>query len=382
MNFPTSQCIFSFLDTLMQKLREISDLDHSSYDCFVLFVLTHAINKSSHDSSSLSPWMNVKLLSVDMMVFDCVVLFDIFSNSNCPTLSGKPKLYFMDFCREYKKKCNYNGSIWQDSSRLFSKDQDAFYRDCLVCNSSSSGHSLYADQLNGSLFIRVLCETLGEIQLMEKFDICQLLTIVIDRISEHSYQISGLDVASIQQPTFFVLLLKKFRFRLFPALTDKFYSNIVIPNFTFGTTSQWEYDEYDLFWPDGICFDYSTENLLIADGGHDRIMFFSKEGIFLKSIYEKLSRPHGLCIWRDILISTQWHGNCITYHCLNTGRFIREFGSVGKSHGNFNRPTGVELCCRARKFVCSISQPLNLNTASLNCMNHRMYTYSMKVFMF
>ena len=132
-----------------------------------------------------------------MMVFDSVVLFDIFSDSNCPTLSGKPKLYFLDFCRGYKSKSSYIGSSWLDSSRLYSKSRDAFYRDCLVCNSFSSGNSLYADQLNGSLFIRLLCKTLGEVQLTEKLDICQLLTVVIDRVAENSLQILGLDVACI-----------------------------------------------------------------------------------------------------------------------------------------------------------------------------------------
>ena len=141
-----------------------------------------------------------------------------------------------------------------------------------------------------------------------------------------------------------------------PALPDKFYSNIVLPRFTLGTTGHQEYDEYDLFWTNGVCFDSNTENLLIADGGHDRIIFFSKEGIFLKAISDKVSRPHGLCIWRDKLISSQWHGNCITYHSLDTCRCILEFGASGKSHGNFNRPTGVDLCSgEGNLYVCDLN---------------------------
>ena len=77
----------------MSRLQEISQFDHSLFDSFVLFVLTHGIDDKDNASRHSHSSMNDRLFSVDMKVFDCAVIFHLFSDINCYTLSGKPKLF-------------------------------------------------------------------------------------------------------------------------------------------------------------------------------------------------------------------------------------------------------------------------------------------------
>ena len=79
------------LDVLITQIQDISQKDHSAFDSLVLFILTHGFD----DSKSTSYSMGSRLFSVDMVIFDILVIFDIFHDVNCPTLSGKPKLFFV-----------------------------------------------------------------------------------------------------------------------------------------------------------------------------------------------------------------------------------------------------------------------------------------------
>ena len=207
-----------------------------------------------------------------------------------------------------------------------------------------------------SLFIRTLCDILTEPNLVKQFDISELLIIVLNRVSKIKVEIDS-QVSYAQMPCFHMQLRKFFKFSIATATTVKeFYTNLSLPRLSFGGTNEYVRNSGNMFWPNGVCFNSNTENLLISDGGHDRIIFFSKKRIFLKAISDKVSRPHGLCIWRDKLISSQWHGNCITYHSLDTGRCILEFGASGKSHGNFNRPTRVDFCSgEGNLYVCDLN---------------------------
>ena len=61
--------------------------DHSQNDCFVLFLLTHGDNTGFHTRDK---------------IFAYEKLFKYFASDSCPSLTGKPKLFFLQCCRGAK----------------------------------------------------------------------------------------------------------------------------------------------------------------------------------------------------------------------------------------------------------------------------------------
>ena len=104
--------LFTRLDFSVQKEEDLSkkqleDLlghvtrqDHSNYDCFVLWLM-------SHGSSG-------EVLCSDNRMMPIQEIHDMFNK--CKTLSGKPKLFFIQACRGVKKDEGVNVSVDHDAS--------------------------------------------------------------------------------------------------------------------------------------------------------------------------------------------------------------------------------------------------------------------------
>lgn len=74
---------------VLQKIKEIVEklrnYNHSMYDCFIIAILSHGDEGAIYGTDG-----------------DLVTLEDImyqFGANRCPTLSGKPKLFFVQACR-------------------------------------------------------------------------------------------------------------------------------------------------------------------------------------------------------------------------------------------------------------------------------------------
>ena len=115
-----------------------------------------------------------------------------------------------------------------------------------------------------------------------------------------------------QTPGYLVLLRYLFRFRI--PLTEDFYLRIILPRFSFGRTGRDEYGVYDLFWPNSAYIEKNSNDIYIADGYHDRILIFSKYGVYLRMISEGLSRPHKMCILGDYIVLNQSESHSVTFH--------------------------------------------------------------------
>lgn len=70
---------------MMKAIRHVAEKDHSQYDCFVCFVLTHG---AEH-----------KLLGSDGNTIQLKEFISAVSDQHCATLKGKPKLFFIEACR-------------------------------------------------------------------------------------------------------------------------------------------------------------------------------------------------------------------------------------------------------------------------------------------
>ena len=84
----------------MNQVLGISRQNPSMFGSFVLFVFSHGADYSiASTRKEYSLTANNIILSSDMYVFDCNSLFRYIYGTGCPSLSGKPKLFFLDVCR-------------------------------------------------------------------------------------------------------------------------------------------------------------------------------------------------------------------------------------------------------------------------------------------
>ena len=158
------------------------------------------------------------------------------------------------------------------------------YTDSLMSNSTLLGSPAFADQAYGSIFIRSLCDVFGDVKLVAKYDICKLLIIVTNRVS--NFTVHRSEATNLTQtPGYLVLLRYLFRFRI--PLTEDFCSRIILPRFSFGRTGRDEYGVYDLFWPNSAYIEKNSNDMYVTVKGESwlklRAILTFDQNILVKS---------------------------------------------------------------------------------------------------
>ena len=72
-------------------LEEVSSRDHTTYDAFVLVILSHGKQGGVYGMDG-----DLENESGFVLLDDIMSLFD---GANCPSLSGKPKMFFIQACQ-------------------------------------------------------------------------------------------------------------------------------------------------------------------------------------------------------------------------------------------------------------------------------------------
>lgn len=132
---------------VMALLKATSKEDHSDADCLVCCIMSHG------DHSNL--WAkNDK--------YPCDTVFNFFTADNCPTLTGKPKLFFIQACRGDKLDPGVVLKIGQDET-----DSAKFYTlptwaDFLISYSTVPGYYSWRNTRDGSWFMQSLAQVLVE----------------------------------------------------------------------------------------------------------------------------------------------------------------------------------------------------------------------------
>ena len=182
-----------------------STFDHEKYDCFVLCILSHGDNGSKwiFENLKLFSFLN----SINLTVIYCNDGFikideivNLFTSNRCPTLTGKPKVFFIQACQGKKIPiisifqhtfiCSIlgesfdSGTLVHDSVETKS-DSNSFliptYSDLLIFYSTypgivlllfkwlkfkivlfCSGFFAWRNAFYGSWFVQDLCATLKE----------------------------------------------------------------------------------------------------------------------------------------------------------------------------------------------------------------------------
>lgn len=120
-------------------------------------------------------------------------LYEMFSD--CPSLNGKPKLFFIQACRGTEKELylppndelnNLESSAQVDAKPFKNIDFMLKTSDTLVMHSTQKGFVSFRDKFTGSCFIQVLSFELRSLKENRSArELSEILTIVVSKVSEN-----------------------------------------------------------------------------------------------------------------------------------------------------------------------------------------------------
>ena len=185
-------------EAILKVLDEVASEDHSAHDCFVLCIMSHGLEGL--------------FIGSDGETLPYETVFDIFSNSSCRTLRGKPKLIFIQACRGEDGQTGVvkDAPLLPDprslavttagaaDKELKSKFKETIpdKSDMLVAYSTVNGYASYRDHDYGSRYVRCLVEVFKEKAGHE--NVLDMLTMVNGRLSK----MGAIGKKQIGQPDF------------------------------------------------------------------------------------------------------------------------------------------------------------------------------------
>ena len=197
--------------TKREMLNEVDffayEKDHSDYDCFVLWLMSHG--------------RSGEVFGSDGFPLPIQAIKDMLSNASCATLRGKPKLLFVQACRGDKEDEGVNvvtnacgsPSVQMpfpcpdspiDPTKSPSSERIAGQTDFLTAYSTVEGYVSYRYPGIGSNFVRAVVNVFREYVAHDH--LVNLLTKVIKRVSE-------MELAEFKQaPQFETTLVKELWF--------------------------------------------------------------------------------------------------------------------------------------------------------------------------
>lgn len=147
-------------------LRQLAAYNHSEHDCFACFVLTHG------DHGELYAYDGK--YSIDL-------LFRNFLANNCPTLAGKPKLFFIQACQGNDLDDGVRVRHSRDSLDSVSYFKIPTFADFLIAYSTIPGYYSFRNTEKGAWFIRALVDVLQDYYL--EYDLLTMMTMVCHRVA-------------------------------------------------------------------------------------------------------------------------------------------------------------------------------------------------------
>ena len=140
------------VDHMRSTAREFAAKDHSQFDTFVFFILSHG---GSNDV----------IFGVDGGTISVTELLCFFKSAECPTLQNKPKLFFFQACRGPLQNHSLTASGTVPSSSgtrmvsvsALSRSTFPEEADFLLAFSTAPGYIAVRNKVRGSLFVEVSC---------------------------------------------------------------------------------------------------------------------------------------------------------------------------------------------------------------------------------
>ncbi|NXI48068.1 CASP8 protein, partial [Galbula dea] len=164
LQFETVEYMDLEAEQMYAKVKEYSKKDHSNMDCFVCFIFSHGEKD--------------KIKGIDNEFVNIKDLLSCFCGSNCPSLAGKPKLFFIQACQgcighpAVTVKEDFSGPLEMDATPLTSIPDQA---DILVGMATVKDYECYCCTKTCSVYIQCLCDKMELLCPLRK-DLLTILT--------------------------------------------------------------------------------------------------------------------------------------------------------------------------------------------------------------
>ncbi|KAL1117754.1 hypothetical protein AAG570_004069 [Ranatra chinensis] len=152
------------VDELFNIIEAVSKEDHTDCDCFLMCVLTHG---------------EEGVLYAKDTCYKPDGLWLTFTATNCPSLAGKPKLFFIQACQGSQLDSGVQLRTQTDGSS--DRYKIPTFADLLIAYSTLPGFFAWRNTTKGAWFVQALCKEL-EINAYT-VDILTLLTFVNRRVA-------------------------------------------------------------------------------------------------------------------------------------------------------------------------------------------------------
>ncbi|XP_067659001.1 caspase-3-like [Haliotis asinina] len=154
-------------DSMMERIRSVAVENHSQYDCFVCFVLTHGADGILYGSDGKKVQLEEFISAV--------------SGQHCPTLEGKPKLFFIDACRT---ECPIGAALKSLSEFLSSADDDGDPEliDYFVGYSTQKYKKAYRNNESGNVYTTTFISVMNDLR--KRQDLLNIMTKVNKIVKE------------------------------------------------------------------------------------------------------------------------------------------------------------------------------------------------------
>uniref|UniRef100_A0A8B9SUC7 Caspase 9 n=1 Tax=Anas platyrhynchos TaxID=8839 RepID=A0A8B9SUC7_ANAPL len=143
------------------KLRSLAQQDHSALDCCLVVILSHGCQTSHNQFPG-------GIYGTDGISIPIEKIVKHFDGSNCPSLRGKPKLFFIQACGGDQKDQGFESDatpFQAPSGNLDEPDAVASLPtpgDILVSYSTFPGFVSWRDKSSGSWYVETLDSMLGQ----------------------------------------------------------------------------------------------------------------------------------------------------------------------------------------------------------------------------
>lgn len=174
---------YAGLQTVIQRIVKE---DYTDCDCISIAVLTHGQESN--------------LLYTSDCLYSVESLWQSFTPDKCPTLAGKPKLFFIQACRGQKLDGGTTlGRYTTETDSASDSYKIPKMADFLIAYSTADGYYSWRNPENGTWFVQSLCHVLREHH--QTTDLLRMLTIVSRKVAvEHeSYSDIRLDLNAQKQ---------------------------------------------------------------------------------------------------------------------------------------------------------------------------------------
>ncbi|KAH8403255.1 hypothetical protein KR222_008988, partial [Zaprionus bogoriensis] len=150
---------------LMHCINDASALNHDEHDCIAVALLTHG---------------QEDLVWAADVYYKPDTIWSAFTADRCPTLAGKPKIFFVEASRGKGKD---RGQRIETDSESTSNYRIPIHADFLIACCTMPAHTAWSNSVAGSWFLQSLCAELKANG--KRYDMLQLLTFVSQRVACH-----------------------------------------------------------------------------------------------------------------------------------------------------------------------------------------------------